>query len=481
MYKNYENRVKNFILDMTNPDTKIIINDLTKNMNKSPKESFYEIKNRKPFIFKGYRNEIDRIKNTIRDNQFLYNYPDYPDYKKIKSLSPRNNKVNSRSINNIINDENVNINNSKIKKERKDNPLNSSLELFNKSKYSFSPLTRNLSKYKKQKYDYYIKNDIILQPLMRFKPRTDLERIYDELNGQYLFKDEKNIIKRQLKNINLYDYKKPNDLFIKKRNIENNKYNNLKNNTNGYKILSDRETENKKNFSKTKSQSEILDYQNKLYYKRNKNIDQLKPWIRFSDLNIEATDLLKSYHYKTHFKATEEIAEKIINKNIKNTGPKGFNKNMTFNFSDGNLDNPEVFDKDLEYIENTLNKIPKKKIGQKLYNNESFKTIRKLAFKRESSFDLFNNDYNINNNDINKKNKKNSNYLLDENNLFFDNKIYNKKKQFDLIAKKVLKLCNVHSDKSKFNNSSLKEKSGKTMITQGLSVEQFEKKYGLKE
>ena len=465
MYKNYESRVKNFIIDMTNPRTKIIINDLSKNMNKSPKESSYEIKNKKPFIFKGYRNEIDRINKAIRDNQFLYNYSDY---KKIQSLSPRINKINSKLINN--------------------NPLNSSFELFNKNKYSFSPLTRNLTKYKKQRYDYYIKNGIILQPLMRFKPRTDLERIYDELNGQYLLKDEINIIKRQLKNINLYDYKKPNDLFMKKRNIEYNKDNNENNNGNGYKIYSNPKIKNNKIFSKAKSDYALLDYENKLYYKRNKNKDKLKPWMKFSDLNIEATDLLKSYHYKTHFKATEEIAEKAINKNIikhlniKNKNNKSINKNMTFNFSD-NLDNQEDNDKDLEYIQNTLNKIPKKKNGKKLYNNESFKIISKLAFKRDNSFDLFNND----NNNVNKENKKifkrnnNGNYLLDENNLFFDNKIYNKKNQFDLIAKKVLKLCNIHSEKSKFNNSSLKEKSGKTMITQGLSIEQFEKKYGLQE
>ena len=81
---------------------------------------------------------------------------------------------------------------------------------------------------------------------------------------------------------------------------------------------------------------------------------------------------------------------------------------------------------------------------------------------------------------MNKKDNK-QNPLYDENSFLFDNKIYNKKKEFDLIAKKVLKLCNIYSNKSKYNNSTLKVRNGKTMITRGLSVEQFEKKYGLHE
>ena len=42
-------------------------------------------------------------------------------------------------------------------------------------------------------------------------------------------------------------------------------------------------------------------------------------------------------------------------------------------------------------------------------------------------------------------------------------------------------MCNVYSNKSKFNNTVHKSKGGKTMITQGMTVGEFEKKYGLKE
>ena len=89
MYKNYENRVKNFILDMTNPESKIVIKDITNNKNNSFKKILF--KNKKPFIFKGYRNELDRINNIINEKKILFNIPDYEkikQLKKIKSLSP---------------------------------------------------------------------------------------------------------------------------------------------------------------------------------------------------------------------------------------------------------------------------------------------------------------------------------------------------------------------------------------------------------
>ena len=35
-------------------------------------------------------------------------------------------------------------------------------------------------------------------------------------------------------------------------------------------------------------------------------------WRKRTDLNIEAYGMLKEYHKKTHFKATEEIAENKI-------------------------------------------------------------------------------------------------------------------------------------------------------------------------
>ena len=138
---------------------------------------------------------------------------------------------------------------------------------------------------------------------------------------------------------------------------------------------------------------------------------------------------------------------------------------------------------DWEFFENKLNIIPKrgskKKDEHKSFDDNAFNIIKTMAFKGKEIIpyaetskeeDIFNKKIN------NKKSR-----LLDENSLLIGNKVYNKKNQFNLIAKNVLKSCNFYSNKSKFNNSSLKGRSGKTMITKGLSIAQFEKKYGLHE
>ena len=45
------------------------------------------------------------------------------------------------------------------------------------------------------------------------------------------------------------------------------------------------------------------------------------------------------------------------------------------------------------------------------------------------------------------------------------------------VARKILNDCNVYTRKSKFNNSSHKKKGGKTMITKGMTIKEFENKY----
>ena len=74
----------------------------------------------------------------------------------------------------------------------------------------------------------------------------------------------------------------------------------------------------------------------------------------------------------------------------------------------------------------------------------------------------------------------NKNYTED-NNVIIDNKLYYKNSQFDQISQKVLEMCNIYSQKSKFNNTTHKSKGGKTMITKGLTIEEFEKKYNIPE
>ena len=42
-----------------------------------------------------------------------------------------------------------------------------------------------------------------LQPIMKFKPRTDLERIFDSVNLNYYGRIDRNLVNQQLKSLGL--------------------------------------------------------------------------------------------------------------------------------------------------------------------------------------------------------------------------------------------------------------------------------------
>ena len=79
MYKNYEKRVKNFIIEMNDPETKIEIKEYEERINNPKTDMSKEREIQKPFIFKGYTTEEDRIKDSIKRNRYLFNLPDYED------------------------------------------------------------------------------------------------------------------------------------------------------------------------------------------------------------------------------------------------------------------------------------------------------------------------------------------------------------------------------------------------------------------
>ena len=75
MYRNYENRVKEFVIDMTNPESIIEHKDITEKVTNTRVEFINEQfannpeKNR-PLIFRGYTSEADRIKDVIKKINF---------------------------------------------------------------------------------------------------------------------------------------------------------------------------------------------------------------------------------------------------------------------------------------------------------------------------------------------------------------------------------------------------------------------------
>ena len=437
---------------MTLPNHKIEIMDLTEKAKNYREESLKNDTGLKPFIFKGFKTEADRIKEAIRNNSFLYKTPSI---NKKKNLTKINNKEEINDLN-ISNSENAKMN-----------------------------------------INYMIKNKIILQPQMRFTARTDLERVYDSLNERFEKQNEKNILNRQLKNIGLYSFDKPKDI-IKKATLLNNNYNkslpNIINTSEsffdcvpnrGYNII--------KNYSYVK-EDEKEKIINQIYGKGNiyyvPKYNEYKPWARKLDLNSEAWKILKEYHIKTHFKAAEEIAEnKIITKKIDKERIR--NKFLKKEKSKNKVIDPFKFEKyhlndsqkKIEYSEYTKNENPFIEKKKEVYDKSTLNALSNLAFKEpeknisksesEEEKIIEKNNSENNENEIDKKN------LVDEHNVLIDGELYYKDSQFDIIANKVLNSCKIYKKKSKYNNCFLKKKQGKLMITHGLSVRDFEKKYHL--
>ena len=445
---------------MTSPEHQIIVRDISDKALNAREEILRNGKIKKPFIFKGYTTESDRIKDTIKKNRYLYN---------ISESEPIKTEINNKTKEEDVFDFNI------------QNPS----KIMRRASFVMPP----------HKLKYILKNDIIIQPQMRFKPRTDLERVYDALNGRYFKNDEKAVLERQLKNIGLYSFDRRKDL-VKKVSLLNG----------SDKIILDSSDEDEEN--ETKREYEIkpnpIIPEEKKEEKVKKNIYgdgnvfyvpknyQYKPWMRNQNLNSEAEFMLKEFHVKTHFKAAEEIAEnKIVTK--KEEKIRNIKRKKKIESERRKLKDPFYFEKThfkeeekvKKYVPYLKNKNPYKGRNRPTYDLSTLTALSNLAFKvpnelpislSESKTTFGKKKGKDSESDLHDKNK-----LIDENNVLINGEIYYKDSQFDIIADKVLKSCKVYSYKSKHNDSSLKKGQGKTMITRGMSVKQFEEKYNLEE
>lgn len=149
---------------------------------------------------------------------------------------------------------------------------------------------------------------------MRFKPRTDLERIFDALAGNYFLQNERDILYRQLKNLDLFQYKKPSDLLKKEKElmIREEKKDDARNGKRLSTMMIGQNSTQGGSYpsvnNNTSGSVKENEKQNRILFAK-----PVKPWVRRTDLNIEAQGILSDFHIKTHFKAAEEIAEKKSN------------------------------------------------------------------------------------------------------------------------------------------------------------------------
>ena len=519
---------------MANPESKIVVKDISSRITNTREDFLKDTQIRKPFIFKGYTTEADRIKDVVYNNRLLFNLPDYPDSQESRREKLRNKSeeiiynfhiniptryktINSNDDMNNLNsdDRGQNIKNVS-KKENESNSNNATKDSFWNHKNKFSSL-RKLSETEKNKYNELIKKNLICQPQMRFRARTDLERVYDILNLQRINEKDRQIIEKQLNSVELYKYKKPKELFNiqckKSKNpetkIEDKKYNILPN-----PIIE----EEKKEKEKIQKKNLLYGKKNLFYEPKNNNS---KLWARKENLNKEARKFLSSYHYKTHFKATEEAQFNVNNSKNKSQSveqeqkaclmiPNIFQtennelinkKNKLFNLKHykikDNLNYLELdkkedifnFGEDLDKDEK-IKVIDYNKLVKEYQNNPIFDHVQKVKISADTLRNLSQLAFKKTEKTIDSEDEeKSEDYEGKDTSRKYDRYMKGNDKKNNLIdsvnihntAKYILEECKLYSPKSKFNNSFLKSGTGKSMITKGLSINDFLKKYSLKE
>jgi hypothetical protein len=369
-----------------------------------------------------------------------------------------------------------------------------------------------------------------IQPSMRFKARTDFERVLEQLHGnKESFNREKNKIKKQLQKINgdLSDFSDNSDYeeYLPKKKNEDDKNDNI----------NDDEELRKKNLHNKiiQDRKAMLKKRKFLVMGLNRRID-----------NSQARYIRGDLHNKTHFKAMENLTmfktstmdhnifkqwskEDIDQqKNLRETKinfyttiTNGFKKNgIGFNNTLANFKSQNTSFKFNKNNETSLNTTPKKIISKNknvknfnLFGNK--KILNDLEITKEiakSNPLLFNINFNSIKTDINNiqasndemdnlkrlafeipENDENNDDSKDFQNLNYKNEAYDefkkeenifidgqefKKSETDKIADKILKKINYNEKKKKINS---KLGQGKLMFTGGLTLNQFELKYGL--
>ena len=405
MYNNYSNRVKHFIIDMINPDTQITINNDTKSKEdilkkEINKDSFIQ---KKPFIFKGYSNEKERIIEHIKNNQYLNGIYDYNG---IKNHKEKKENSKNKLMKNII----------------KRNRLN-----------NISPYTKNNINNK------YPSNDKSINSLTN----NNISVIVNKL----------------------FPYKEKNKINLKSV------FNSVNNNNNKTKEI----TNNKKELNAISQ-----------YISKNKKMNKRK-------IKNENHLLFNSYNNKLHFKAAEEVAENKTNKKNKYLLllPNLFKNNKSKEKKDiffhdekkGNKTKEDEEDDDEEYYYNRFYyKNPFHELKKRTkYNPNLIKQLSEMAFEKDNSKKIFEienkKDENINQT-FDKGIKKLN--IKDENEVEIDGEIFEKTTQFNLITKKVLQICKVYNKKARTKRNFPRAGDGKNMMTKGMSVNNFVKKYKLK-
>ena len=476
MIHNYESRINKFVLKMA--ETPIIIKKTDDKYSTSREEFLAKTSNKildkKGFIFKFYKTDRERINQMIKDKDDIDKY---------------------------------------IPK-------------------TFRP---------KPKIKDWVENKLV-QPSMRFTARCDLERVYDILKQREMLTTEQKLVSQQMTkmgfashNIEDSDYESDSE---KNNNTSREKFNSI----NEYNFLNEEEKKRKIIHNKIIQDRKLMLARRNLYLginnsKKNKRKNKNENKGNTSNINGNhfAKHLREELYRRTHFKAMENLTmfktstmnhnlfkiwskeDKKHQKNLKNDKKLFYNglskrfKNILreskdkikkkYNYSvkkkaiKKDLSNSDINDND-QFNESGIDWGENKKIFKDTEINKELMTSNPLLYNL--NFNSLKNedkkyDEEICKNQINnlkklafEKGNSNENSYIEyegmegddlkrEENILIDGKYY-KKSETDLIADKLLTKCKWNQKKNKYKKQF---GNGKLMFTSGLTLKEFETKYGI--
>ena len=204
------------------------------------REEDQKIQGRRGFIFKGFKTEKERIEEHMKSISYVF----------AEAGSKKDNHNHST--------------------------VNKSVKIKRKHSQKKAQLNNSISQDKQ----------VIIQPQMRYKPRTDLERIFEAINKNSFGRVNKNVIDKQLRGLDLNYAKKKGNMSKDDSQLID------------YKTLQTLDKINKYDYSEDRDSDRVS--------KSSKNFDEKR-----KNMNVEAKNLMSDLHYKTHFKGATVIANRI--------------------------------------------------------------------------------------------------------------------------------------------------------------------------
>lgn len=366
----------------------------------------------------------------------------------------------------------------------------------------------------------------VMQPHMKFKHRTELERIHDAINDYSFGRADKNVIRKQLKSMNMYKLKR----LIPKEEII--MYSHKKSLSKKYDVEKGKAQNDPSNF--IKKRMEIIENL-KEFIKKDESLlkaiglDKKNSKKRFID-NSMSKYIMNDLHLKTHFKAASMY---LVNKNqstldsselglkgeragekdnfrenrmmrssstkmieipsitrMTGTGTGCFSNNDNAYTSRSTLPDPNGMYRDKSHKSlqpdhnpllssldfNPILEYSKKE--KKVYDQEKLAYLKDISASNRLSDTYYKN----NGPHVHFENEEEEmafvNRKDEEEKIYIDNEAIPKSK-VDIIAKKVLSKCNFLNKKSPYNNNILQVGNGKLAMTCGMSISQFANKFNI--